>query len=196
MKKRPEYLSGELVPTADELPPELPAGRNGSKPMLTRAEAAAAIKGYYLMAQRPKAQTIEELYERADEYMEWCSRVGAVPTMAGAAAATGYSRSTIIGWARGGTGVGLAKQEFAEKIRYTCEAVSTDLALRGKIAAVPWIFNAKNDHGLKDESSVNVNVSAHRTPTADELRREAELLGAPPPVESEFVENEKEPPAC
>jgi hypothetical protein len=60
-----------------------------------------------------------------------------------------------------------ARPEFKpvlEKAKNVCEAYLEEGMLKGKVPAIPGIFNAKNNYGWKDKSELNVSTEVVEMP--------------------------------
>lgn len=99
---------------------------------------------------------INQIGNRVQYYFNWCASGGIRPGVEGLALALGTTRSTLNRWEHGENGAD--KRDIIKKAKQFIANYLEILAQSGKINPVTYIFMAKNNHGYKDQTDININI--------------------------------------
>lgn len=98
---------------------------------------------------RPNIQVSEEVDSALTEYLNLCSADNVMPTASGMAMALGVSRTQLLEWVNGG---GKYPNRDVVARYYSMLEVYDEISMKeGNVPPLIAIFNAKNNHGYKDE---------------------------------------------
>lgn len=126
-------------------------------------------------ARRFPLSDMERVNQTAMEYVEACAAAGVLPTVTGAAAAMGRSRTALYKYGQDHPAFGEWLTEFSD----SCGEAAAAAAIHGATAAIPTIFVLKSRHSWRDIISVESTPADKRTIGYDlseeELKRFAEL---------------------
>ena len=117
---------------------------------------------------RPKIQNVEECADRLNEFFSRISHTGELATVEKLALALGGTRFQLFDWEHGKMGAEVAN--MIKKAKEMIAMMDAEMAAKGKIQPVVYIFRAKNYYGMKDQQEVVV------TPNVQEEVPEAELI--------------------
>ena len=119
---------------------------------------------------QPICKTDEEVCERLTDFFHHCVSTGELPTVEKMCLSLGAARSTVTDWANWTKGSVMAS--IIKSAKEVMAAIDAELALKGYIKEVPYIFRAKNYYDLKDQQ--DVVVQAKNIFGADTSREEIE----------------------
>lgn len=120
---------------------------------------------------RPIVKSDAECLERLIEFFEFYAKSGGIPTVEKMCLCLGASKQTVWEWQNGAK-----THERAEMIKNAkgiLASIDADLAIRGLINPVVYIFRGKNYYGMKDQQEVSVTHTARIEDgmSQDEIRR-------------------------
>lgn len=107
---------------------------------------------------------ITQIQDRILYYFNWCVDGGIRPGVEGLALALGTTRSTLNRWEHGENGAD--KRDSIKRAKQFIANYLEILAQSGKINPVTFIFMAKNNHGYKDQTDININID---NPLGDQI---------------------------
>lgn len=129
----------------------------------TKREYAGNLLHALAMSFKMKpVQSNQELAERIEDYIQYCSECQILPTMEGLALYCGYSRSTLFDWKSGrnhgfnDTVSGFTTSALVEKAYTILQAFDADMAMNAKVSPVSYIFRAKANWRYDDRVTVEV----------------------------------------
>lgn len=108
----------------------------------------------FLKMPKVSGSDTEAVEERIEEYFSICSKYDALPTVEGLSLALGVSRSTLWEWGRGNNCT-RGTAEAVQRAKTLLSALDAELAVRGKIQPVAYIFRSKNYYGLSDKVEIS-----------------------------------------
>lgn len=138
---------------------------------------------------RPRVETAEECADRLNEFFQHIVETGEIPTIEKMALALGTYTTQLKDWELGRVKVSPGIADMVKRGRQILAAMDAELALTGKIPAIPYIFRSKNFYGMRDQTEVlQVNYDAGANP-ADLARLYGEVgHGAGAEIEGEMQE--------
>lgn len=110
------------------------------------SDMAAQMEAAADESRRFPLSDLESVDRIAREYVAACARVGALPTVAGAAAAMGRSRTAVYKYAE----THHAFAEWLTEFSDLCGECAAAAAIHGATAAIPTIFVLKSRHNWRD----------------------------------------------
>lgn len=119
---------------------------------------------------KPICKTDEEVCERLTDFFHYYVSTGELPTIEKMCLALGAARSTVRDWENGTKGS--VRASIIKSAKEVMAAIDAELALKGYIKEVPYIFRAKNYYDLKDQQ--DVVIQAKNIFGADTSREEIE----------------------
>lgn len=116
-------------------------------------------------------KTDEECVERLVEFFDYYAKTGGIPTMEKMFLALGTVKGTVWDWEQGTKGK--ERADIIKRAKAMIAAFDAELAIRGLINPVVYIFRGKNYYGMRDQQDVSVTHTARIEDglTQDEIRR-------------------------
>ena len=115
---------------------------------------------------KPNIQNKKEVDKAMTDYFNLCTADEVMPTASGIAIVLGVTRTQLLEWVNGG---GKFPNRDVVAYYYSLLEVYDELAMKeGHVPPLIAIFNAKNNHGYKDEVSIK---SADEDLTDEEIER-------------------------
>ena len=115
---------------------------------------------------RPRVETAEECADRLNEFFQHIVETGEIPTIEKMALALGTYTTQLKDWELGRVKVSPGIADMVKRGRQILAAMDAELALTGKIPAIPYIFRSKNFYGMRDQTEVlQVNYDAGANPS-------------------------------
>lgn len=115
---------------------------------------------------KPNIQDKREINKTLTDYFNLCTADEVMPTASGIAIVLGVTRTQLLEWVNGG---GKFPNRDVVAYYYSLLEVYDELAMKeGHVPPLIAIFNAKNNHGYKDEVSIK---SADEDLTDEEIER-------------------------
>lgn len=102
-----------------------------------------------------KVKNDNELIERINEFLQLCIQLQTPVTVEKMCLSLGYATSTIWDWETGRRkGFSSDTAEIIKKAKSFIQTCDADLAIKGNMDKVVYIFRAKNYYGMKDQQDV------------------------------------------
>lgn len=105
---------------------------------------------------QPMVQSDDECLERMIEFFQYYAMHGGIPTVEKLSLALGVDRTTLFDWEHGVKGD--ERANLIKKAKTILSSLDADLALKGHINPVVYIFRSKNYYGMKDQQDVFVQA--------------------------------------
>lgn len=118
---------------------------------ITGVESDEIGQGLLHWAFQERAVTDEEIVQRVREFFEWHFSSGAIPTLEKLAMSLGYTRETLAAWERGGNGSNPVRQQTIQNAKEILASYDAELAVRGRLNPLVYIFRSKNYFGMRDQ---------------------------------------------
>lgn len=100
----------------------------------------------------------DECLERLVEFFQYYADTGGIPTVEKMCLALGVAIQTVWDWQQGTKGS--ERAEMVKRAKNLLASFDADLAIRGLINPVVYIFRGKNYYGMRDQTDVTVTHSA------------------------------------
>jgi len=142
----------------------------------------------FLKMPKVSGSDTEAVEERIEEYFRICSERDALPTVEGMSLALGVSRSTLWEWGRGNNCT-RGTTEAVQRAKTLLSALDAELAVRGKIQPVAYIFRSKNYYGLSDK--VEISAPSNTFDSSLLTREELEARYNPNIIDADYTDPEK-----
>lgn len=134
----------------------------------SKTDISEIITNSYKWFNRPVVKDDEECAERLNEFFSECSRTGEIPTVEKMALALGTNRKTLWDWENRQTR-GKQRSDIVKKAKEILAAIDAELAAKGKIPQVVYIFRSKNYYDMADKQEITV---VPQNPMGDEQSAE------------------------
>lgn len=130
-------------------------------------DVSKAVSSVQHWAQFPVVKTDEDIAERLTEFFTYSAENGQYPSVEKMALALGVDMATVNNWQAGrvGTYQTQAASEMIKKAKMMIAAIDAELVTSGKMNPVPYIFRAKNFHGMRDQVETIVTKPANEQST-------------------------------
>ena len=113
-----------------------------------------------------KGASDEEMIERLNEFFKRCAETGQLPTIEKACLSLGMTTAELRkikeGQIRGFT---LKTKDIVKELYTTCGAITGDLAFKGEVNPIVYIFTAKNYFDMTDKQEMVITPSNSIEPT-------------------------------
>lgn len=137
-----------------------------NQPVLVEGTVAMAAMGIGRLMQQEKPVKDEDLIKRYNELVELVLYEDMLPTMELFLIAFDISEKEAKLWKKGDRGV--CRAEVIRKWSTFASAVMIELAGKGKLNPVTWMFYAKNNFGYADKKTVDIVDSTAGKLSAEE----------------------------
>lgn len=102
-----------------------------------------------------KVSSDEDMIYRIEEFFKRCVQMGQLPTIEKACVTLGMSTAELRKIKDGQVqGFSIKTKEIVKELYTMCAAISSELAYKGEINSIAWIFSAKNFYDMSDKSEV------------------------------------------
>ena len=174
-RKKTDYLSDEVEAAHDNKPVK---GKRGSKSASLELNCKAPpevmseiITDSLHWFNRPTVKDDAECLERLIEFFEFYAKSGGIPTVEKMCLCLGASKQTVWDWQNGAKT--RERADLIKNAKGILASIDADLAIRGLINPVVYIFRGKNYYGMKDQQEVSVTHTARIEDgmSQDEIRR-------------------------
>lgn len=113
-----------------------------------------------------KVESDEEMTERLNEFFKRCADTGQLPTIEKACVSLGMSTTELRHIKDGQRqGFSIHTKDIVRELYTMCGAIAGDLAMRGAINPIVYIFNAKNYFDMTDKQELVITPTNSITPT-------------------------------
>jgi hypothetical protein len=141
----------------------------------------------YKWYKMPRVETDDECEERLIMFFETCIATGELPTIEKMSLALGVVTETVRRWERGD--LGSRRSAMIKKAKEFIATYDAEMAHKGKMQPVTYIFRAKNYYGMRD--TVDYNLSSADPLGESSSREEIEQrIKNSIPLEDYDVDNE------
>lgn len=126
-----------------------------------RLEVGTALR-YALQIKKldtKKIENDEEMIERLNQFLVTCVESGQIPTIEKACLALGISTGELRKFKYGEKKFSNQTQRIVEDLYTTCSAISGEMAMKGKINPVVYIFQAKNYYDMSDNQQITITAN-------------------------------------
>lgn len=174
-KKKTDYPSAEIEVVQETKPVK---GKRGSKSASLELNCKASpevmseiISDSLHWFNRPVVKDDAECLERLVEFFDYYAKTGGIPTVEKMCLCLGASKQTTWDWQNGSKGRDRA--DLIKNAKGILASIDADLAIRGLINPVVYIFRGKNYYGMKDQQELSVTHTARIEDgmSQDEIRR-------------------------
>lgn len=174
-KKKTDYLSDEVEVAQDNKPVK---GKRGSKSASVELHCKASpeviseiLTDNLHWFNYKAVKTDEECLDRLVEFFQYYAQSGGIPTVEKMCLSLGVATQTVWEWQQGAKGKD--RMEMIKRAKNLIASFDADLAIRGLINPVVYIFRGKNYYGMKDQQEVSVTHTARIEDgmSQDEIRR-------------------------
>lgn len=104
-----------------------------------------------------KCKTDDDVEQRTLYFFEYCIEHGERPTVEKYCMSLGYARQTVNEWERG-INASSRRTDIIKKAKEFLASYDADLVTTGQLAAIPWIFRAKNYYGMSDQTQLTIET--------------------------------------
>lgn len=161
-KKKTDYLSDTVETVQDNKPVKSKRGSKSASVELhckASPEVVSEILADNLHWFNYKAvKTDEECLDRLVEFFDYYAKSGGIPTVEKMCLSLGVATQTVWEWQQGSKGKD--RMEMIKRAKNLIASFDADLAIRGLINPVVYIFRGKNYYGMKDQQELSVTHTA------------------------------------
>lgn len=174
-KKKTDYQVAEIETVQDNKPVK---GKRGSKSASIELNCKASpevmseiISDSLHWFNRPVVKDDAECLERLVEFFDYYAKTGGIPTVEKMCLCLGASKQTVWDWQNGSKS--RERADMIKNAKGILASIDADLAIRGLINPVVYIFRGKNYYGMKDQQELAVTHTARIEDgmSQDEIRR-------------------------
>ena len=174
-KKKSDYLSDEVETVQNNKPVK---GKLGSKSASIELNCKASpeiisdiLTDNLHWFNYKAVKSDEECLDRLVEFFDYYAKSGGIPTVEKMCLSLGVATQTVWEWQQGSKGKD--RMEMIKRAKNLIASFDADLAIRGLINPVVYIFRGKNYYGMKDQQEVSVTHTARIEDgmSQDEIRR-------------------------
>ena len=153
--------SGTTYREVSIMPGKRGSGTNAAVVVKDISAVTASLDFHRQFLKKPKVSgsDTEAVEERIEDYFRLCSERDALPTIEGMSLALGVDRSTLWNWSKG-QGCTRGTTEAVQRAKTLLSAMDAELASKGKIQPVTYIFRSKNFYGLSDKVEIATETKA------------------------------------
>ena len=126
----------------------------------SRAMVSQLLSEVSVAARMPKVRNDEELALRFEQYFDYCSTNGIVPTIEEMYLYTGYSIGSVTNWLEGKHGFSQHTASIVRRARDFVQASDAKLAISGKMDKVLYIFRGKNFYSMTDSVKIDLTQAS------------------------------------
>ncbi len=174
-KKKTDYLSDEIEVAQENKPVK---GKRGSKSASLELNCKASpevmseiISDSLHWFNRPIVKDDNECLERLVEFFDYYAKTGGIPTVEKMCLCLGASKQVVWDWQNGSKSS--ERAELIKNAKGILASIDADLAIRGLINPVVYIFRGKNYYGMRDQQELAVTHTTRIEDgmSQDEIRR-------------------------
>lgn len=118
-------------------------------------DVSMCLKNVLVFSKQPLVKSDEECRERLAQFFETCAETGQLPTVEKMCLALGTVRQVVWEW-ENGVKCSSERADLIKKGKEIIASFEAELAAKGKVNPVVYIFRAKNYFGMKDQQDVVV----------------------------------------
>jgi len=120
---------------------------------------------------RPIVKDDNECLERLVEFFDYYAKTGGIPTVEKMCLCLGASKQVVWDWQNGSKSS--KRAELIKNAKGILASIDADLAIRGLINPVVYIFRGKNYYGMRDQQELAVTHTTRIEDgmSQDEIRR-------------------------
>lgn len=170
-KKKSDYLSDEVETPSDRKPGKRSCGSVEKSCKASSQQLAEIMTDNLHWFNYSPVKTDEECVDRLVEFFQYYADNGGIPTVEKMCLALGVAIQRVWEWQNGAKGA--ERAEIVKRAKNLIASFDADLAIRGLINPVVYIFRGKNYYGMKDQQEVSVTHTARIEDgmSQDEIRR-------------------------
>ena len=170
-RKKTDYLSDEVEAPSDRKPSKRSCGSVEKSCKASNQQLAEIMTDNLHWFNYAPVKTDEECVDRLVEFFQYYADNGGIPTVEKMCLALGVAIQRVWEWQNGAKGD--ERAEIVKRAKNLIASFDADLAIRGLINPVVYIFRGKNYYGMKDQQEVSVTHTARIEDgmSQDEIRR-------------------------
>lgn len=172
------------------MPGKKGSGTNAAVVVEDISAVTASLDFHRQFLKKPKVSgsDTEAVEQRIEEYFSICSEYDALPTIEGLSLALGINRSTLWSWGKG-SGCSRGTMEAVQRAKTLLSAMDAELASKGKIQPVTYIFRSKNYYDLSDK--VEISAESKTTDLSMLSREELEARYSRNIIDADYTDHER-----